>query len=412
MRHGLAVLVFGLNLLPVVGLAATRYVSTTGVDNLTCGQLSTCASIQHAVTIANPGDTVRIANGTYSELAGVTIDKSLTVEGASSFFTRVETGTNVDVISIEAGATVTIRRLYVRHRPPLAGSGIVNFGDLTLEAVRVTQNQAAFGGGIFNAPEASLRMYGSFVSHNVAIKSQVGCGGGGIFNIGFAALDDVTVLANHVSPNCIGGGIVNLGGLLRVVRSLVSLNDSEGIASEAPLIVIDTTVSRNKRYGIWTLSDGQTLLNHVTVAENGHGGIGSIGQFLQSTTAGLFLQSGSEVTLLNTIVANNSPVQCLLQGTALVNGSASLDSDNTCGLFPPDNLIGVNPKLGPLKDNGGTTQTHALGSGSPAIDHASSEFCTPTDQRGVNRPVDGDRDGEALCDIGAYELVPIVREIQ
>jgi hypothetical protein len=105
-------------------------------------------------------------------------------------------------------------------------------------------------------------------------------------------------------------------------------------------------------------------------------------------------------------------VQCFDEDiNTFVSGYGSLDSDNTCNLLPPpDNLIGVDPKLGPLKDNGGTTQTHALGTGSPAIDHAFSEFCTATDQRGVNRPVDGDRDGEALCDIGAYEFVPLQRE--
>jgi hypothetical protein len=405
MRYGLVALVFGLNLLPASGLAATRYVSKAGIDNATCSQSAPCASVQHAVTIAATGDTVSIANGTYSELAGVTIDKSLTVEGASSFFTRVYGGAiGVSVFSIEAGATVTIRRLYVRHGLAVAGGGIFNLGDLTLEGVRVWQNKAAFGGGIFNAHEASLRMYGSFVSYNVAIKTQVGCGGGGIFNRGFATLDDVTVLANQVSPNCIGGGIINLAGLLRVARSLVSLNDNEGIASEAPLIVIDTTVSRNWRNGIRTMSGGHTLLNHVTVAENG------IGVGPGNGTAGLLVQSGGELTLWNTIVANNSPVQCFLEGTALVNGSASLDSDNTCGLFAPDNLIGVDPKLGPLKDNGGTTQTHALRTGSPAIDHAFPEFCTATDQRGVNRPVDGDRDGDARCDIGAFEFVPLQRE--
>jgi hypothetical protein len=70
----------------------------------------------------------------------------------------------------------------------------------------------------------------------------------------------------------------------------VALNDTDGIASAAPLIVIDTTVSRNKGNGIRTLSDGRTLLNHVTVAENGLGGTGS-------STAGVFLQSGGEVTL-------------------------------------------------------------------------------------------------------------------
>jgi hypothetical protein len=58
-----------------------------------------------------------------------------------------------------------------------------------------------------------------------------------------------------------------------------------------------------------------------------------------------------------------------------------------------------NPLLGPLQNNGGPTQTHALLAGSPAIDAVTSGCPPPpTDQRGVLRPQG------AACDIGAYEL--------
>ena len=66
-------------------------------------------------------------------------------------------------------------------------------------------------------------------------------------------------------------------------------------------------------------------------------------------------------------------------------------------------LTNVDPILGPLQDNGGPTLTHALQRGSPAID-AAGVSCTSTDQRGVLRPKDGDGDGLAFCDIGAFEL--------
>jgi hypothetical protein len=57
----------------------------------------------------------------------------------------------------------------------------------------------------------------------------------------------------------------------------------------------------------------------------------------------------------------------------------------------------IDPKLGPLADNGGPTRTHALLLGSPAIDAASTPDCPTTDQRGVLRPQG------AACDIGSYE---------
>jgi hypothetical protein len=67
-------------------------------------------------------------------------------------------------------------------------------------------------------------------------------------------------------------------------------------------------------------------------------------------------------------------------------------------------LIGVDPLLGPLADNGGpatssgqATFTYALLSGSPALDAGNDATCLSTDQRGVARPQG------AQCDIGAFE---------
>ena len=64
----------------------------------------------------------------------------------------------------------------------------------------------------------------------------------------------------------------------------------------------------------------------------------------------------------------------------------------------------ADPLLGPLHDNGGFTQTMALGSGSPAIDAVptTGAGCAPTDQRGISRPQG------AACDIGAFEFAPPV----
>ena len=70
---------------------------------------------------------------------------------------------------------------------------------------------------------------------------------------------------------------------------------------------------------------------------------------------------------------------------------------------PVGNILNVDPLLGPLQDNGGLTQTHALKFSSPAIDSASTSCYSAWDQRGVARPFDADGDGTAECDMGAYE---------
>jgi len=59
--------------------------------------------------------------------------------------------------------------------------------------------------------------------------------------------------------------------------------------------------------------------------------------------------------------------------------------------------------LGPLVDNRGPTHTHALLPDSPAIDAGDDSICPDTDQRGVIRPRDGDKDGDARCDVRAFE---------
>jgi subtilisin family serine protease len=63
----------------------------------------------------------------------------------------------------------------------------------------------------------------------------------------------------------------------------------------------------------------------------------------------------------------------------------------------------IDPRLGALAFNGGRTKTHAVLSGSPAIDAGSNAATKPFDQRGVSRPQDANGDGTATADIGAVE---------
>ena len=87
-----------------------------------------------------------------------------------------------------------------------------------------------------------------------------------------------------------------------------------------------------------------------------------------------------------------------------VDSGYNLESNagNSCQFSTPKHdLVGVNPQLGPLQDNGGPTHTMLPAATSPVINSlpTSTGLCPSTDQRGVARP-----QGPA-CDIGAVEAI-------
>lgn len=106
------------------------------------------------------------------------------------------------------------------------------------------------------------------------------------------------------------------------------------------------------------------------------------------------------LTARNSIIANGT-TECVgtltSAGHNLVEGSCTIAGDTT------GNIIGTDPQLAALADNGGPTLTHALSAGSPAVDAGDETNCPATDQRGFSRPADGDGDLTATCDIGAFE---------
>jgi len=116
---------------------------------------------------------------------------------------------------------------------------------------------------------------------------------------------------------------------------------------------------------------------------------------------GIYNRSNGTVVLKNTIVANIVSPSADCSGP-IVDGGYDLSSDDTCGFSGTNHsLSNTNPLLGPLQDNGGSTQTHALLAGSPAIDRGNSALTNlPYDQRGEGfaRVVDGN------VDIGAFEV--------
>jgi hypothetical protein len=96
---------------------------------------------------------------------------------------------------------------------------------------------------------------------------------------------------------------------------------------------------------------------------------------------------------------------CRVDGGVITSNGYNIESPgNTCGFDQTGDQSGVSAvllDLQPLADNGGPTQTHALGEDSVAIDRIPAVDCgVTTDQRGEPRPVG---DG---CDVGSFERQP------
>jgi hypothetical protein len=136
-------------------------------------------------------------------------------------------------------------------------------------------------------------------------------------------------------------------------------------------------------------------ISHSTIAFNNHAGI--------DVVAGGGL-SANGIRIDHTIVANNNS-NCRFLSGGFNSFQRNVDSDATCFTSTGGNLILVNPQLSPLANNGGQTPSHVFNN--PLLldaGDAAGPTCTGIDQRGFGRPVDGDGDGLARCDIGAIEI--------
>jgi large repetitive protein len=305
-----------------------------------------------------------------------------------------------------------------------SAGGIFNNGTLTLQNSTVSGNtSASMGGGIVNN-SGQLTLQNSTISGNSALNNSNAARAGGISNSGTVTLQDSTISANVANTN--GGGIVNFAQrTVTIIRSTVSDNTSGsgnttssiylggGVYNEGTLIVTESTVSGNRSLnssgnsaagGI--SSSGTLNVTNSTISAN-TGGIITTGGTLNVTNSTITNNSasfgvggvsftGSVGTVQNTIIANNqSTSNC--GGTRLSDNGGNLSSDGSCSWSAASSRNNTNPLLGVLADNGGPTQTHALLSGSPAID-AAIAACPATDQRGIARP-----QGNG-CDSGAFEF--------
>jgi hypothetical protein len=181
-----------------------------------------------------------------------------------------------------------------------------------------------------------------------------------------------------------------------------SLAEGGGISNNSPLTVTNSTFSGNSAAlggGIYNVCNSAAACGQLTVLNSSLSGN-------RATSAGGGLWNGGDLvmtaTLRSTIIAN-SPTggDCLNTGAAALTGGYNLiETTSTCSNVA---TVTGDAKLGSLT---GSPAYFPLQAGSPAIDAGDNANCPATDLLGRPRPIDGDGDGLAICDLGPVEFVP------
>jgi len=366
-----------------------------------------------------------------------TVTTDMSIVGLGADIITISGNKKVRIFDVDSGADLTLSGLKLINGKANMGGAIrvQNSSTLSLSNSILNANKATFGGAIALETNIQATISNSTLTNNTAIG---GTGGAiyirnGIVNISNSLLDGNT--ANVAGALTIGGGIVTL------TNSTISNNTSlyHGGAfqtSVATLNVISSTIDNNRaateggayyaeNFSAATFTNTTFTSNHagklggVMVADSYDAGwdiafVNStlIGNSAGTSGGGIYRRSRL-VTLRNTIVAlNTAPSspdvfgQITSLGYNLIGNKSGANIPAVAGDMFGTSASPINPKLGPLADNGGSTKTRIPASDSPAINAIPSSgagicggFSIGLDQRGIARAQ------EFNCDIGAVEVV-------
>jgi CSLREA domain-containing protein len=383
------------------------------------GNCSLRAAIEESnLSPSFPVETIRLPAGTYTlTLGGLRIEKSLNLRGTAASTTIIDGNGRSRVIGIFGGASpiVSMSNVTVQNGNGSTdenGGGIYVASGAYLSVSRsvIRNNRGSIFGGGFSVG-GQLLLVESTVSGNSLPLSEGGgqtASGGGVFlfSSGVATIDKSTINDNEAVR---GGGIRNAGGRLEITNSTISGN-------------------RANTRGGGIMNFGTANIAYTTITQN-RANVSLVGASEDTFGGGIYnaADAGATISLGNSIVAGNTDRRSLLDPQSSPDcysvSPATLTSfrgnlvgvvNTRCNLR--DTIFGdltfdqagtaaspLDPLLDPLVANGGPTRTHALRTGSPAINRGtgvtSATFfdCPATDQRLVARPAGG------ACDVGAYE---------
>ena len=350
----------------------------------------------------------------YNSLGGgiYAYDGRVSLTNNSTVSENISDGSGGGIITDSGGVLLNDSRVSGNITARGQGGGIrTDSGSVSLSNSALSGNSTMGSGGGISTFSGDVSLTNSTVSGNSA--SGDGSYGGGIStNFGNVLLTNSTLSGNSTSgnrsssSNSGGGGIFTVSGFISLLNSTLSGNS--------------TTGDSNYGGGIFAFSGSTILSVNSTITGNSTSGVGG-GISLGSS----IFTDDDRLTLHNSIVASNTDSGTapdltavgdvdndLIVENSLIGNTTGSGINNATGT---GNILDQPALLGPLADNGGPTQTHALLPGSPAIDAGDNRlaveiFGVPfaTDQAGQTRFIDGNNDGEATVDLGAVE-VQVVR---